>query len=95
MTASAKAVDWARAHPDEAKNLAAQILKKRGENAAAAVVAASWPGYGLSPHALFKEHDIKFWLDLLARDGKFKPGQFSVEVIATNKYNAYAQIAQH
>jgi ABC-type nitrate/sulfonate/bicarbonate transport system substrate-binding protein len=92
VTASAKAVDWSTEHPDEARKLIAEILKKRGEDPAAAVY---WSGYGLRRHALYQDHDIKFWLDVLAREGKVKPGQFSPEDIATNKYNADAKLAQH
>jgi ABC-type nitrate/sulfonate/bicarbonate transport system substrate-binding protein len=92
VTASADAADWAEEHPDEAKTLFSQILKKRGDDPAAA---AYWLGYGLPRHALYKDHDIKFWLDVLAREGALKPGQFSPEDIATNKYNANAQLVQH
>lgn len=91
VTASAKAVDWAAEHLDEARKLVAQILKKRGDNPAAA---ASWQGYGLSQHALYKDHDIKFWLDVLVREGKLKPDELSLADIATNKYNANAQLQQ-
>ncbi len=87
VTASAKSVDWVTEHPDEARKLVAEILQKRGEDAAGA---ASWPGYGLPQHALYKDHDTKFWLDVLVREGKLKPDQLSPEDIATNKYNAYA-----
>jgi ABC-type nitrate/sulfonate/bicarbonate transport system substrate-binding protein len=87
VTASAKAVDWATEHPDEARKLVAQILKKRGDEPGAAA-AAYWPGYGISQHAQYKDHDTKFWLDVLVREGKLKPGQLSPEDIATNKYNA-------
>ncbi len=92
VTASAKAVDWTAEHPDEARKLVAQILKKRGDNPAGA---AYWPGYGLPQHALYKDHDTRFWLDVLVREGKLKPGQFSPEDIATNRYNANAHLAQH
>jgi ABC-type nitrate/sulfonate/bicarbonate transport system substrate-binding protein len=92
VTASARAADWTAEHPVEARKLVAQILKKRGDNPAGATY---WAGYGLPRHALFKDHDIKFWLDVLVREGKLKPGQFSPEDIATNKYNASAQLAQH
>lgn len=94
VTASAKAVDWAAEHPGEARKLVAQILKRRGDDPGAAA-AAYWPGYGVSQHALYKDHDTKFWLDVLVREGKLKPGQLSPEDIATNKYNANAQLAQH
>src|SRR3984885_12064461 len=39
VTASAKAVDWATEHPDEARKLVAQILKKRGDEPGAAAAA--------------------------------------------------------
>jgi hypothetical protein len=52
-------------------------------------------GYGLPRHALYRDHDIKFWLDVLVREGKLKPGQFSPEDIATNKYNSDAPLSQH
>jgi ABC-type nitrate/sulfonate/bicarbonate transport system substrate-binding protein len=91
VTASAKATDWAAEHPNEARKLVAQILKKRGENPAGAVY---WSGYGLPQHALYNDHDIKFWLDVLAREGKLQPGQFRPEDIATNRYNADSQPGQ-
>jgi len=90
VTASAKAVDWAAEHPNEARKLVEQIMKKRGDDPGVAA-AAYWPGYGISQHALYKDHDIKFWLDVLVREGKLKPGQFSPEDIATNEYNGFAQ----
>jgi ABC-type nitrate/sulfonate/bicarbonate transport system substrate-binding protein len=92
VTASAKAVDWVTEHPDEARKLVAEILQQRGEDGAGA---ASWPGYGLPQHALYKDNDTKFWLDVLVREGKLKSGQFSPEDIATNKYNANRSLAQH
>jgi ABC-type nitrate/sulfonate/bicarbonate transport system substrate-binding protein len=90
-TGSAKAADWAAAHPDEARKLVGQLLTKRGEDPAGA---AKWPGYGLRRHALFTDHDVKFWLDVLVREGKLKPDQLGPEDIATNKYNANAQLSQ-
>jgi ABC-type nitrate/sulfonate/bicarbonate transport system substrate-binding protein len=91
-TASAKAVDWVVEHPDEARKLVAQILEKRGEDPAGA---AHWSGYGLSQHALYKTNDTEFWLDVLVREGKLKAGQFKPEDVVTNKFNGFAQLAQH
>ena len=84
--------DWVAEHPDEARKLVAQILKKRGEDPGGAVY---WPGYGLPQHALYKDHDTKFWLDVLVREGKLKPGQLSPEDVATNKFNSEAELAPH
>jgi len=64
-----------------------EILKKRGDDPAA----AAWSGYGLPQHALYRDHDVKFWLDVLVREGKLRPNQFDPEDIATNKYNDTAQ----
>jgi hypothetical protein len=79
-------------HPDKARKLVAEILKKRGDDPAAAVY---WQGYGLPRHALYKDHHIKFWLDVLVREGKLKPGQLSPEDVATNKFNGEGELAQH
>jgi ABC-type nitrate/sulfonate/bicarbonate transport system substrate-binding protein len=92
VTAAAKASDWAAEHPDQARKLFAQILKNRGDDPAAA---GYWLGYGLRRHALYKDHDVKFWLDVLVREGRLKASQLTPEDIATNKYNANAQLAEH
>jgi ABC-type nitrate/sulfonate/bicarbonate transport system substrate-binding protein len=92
VTASGKAADWATAHPGEARELIGEILRKRGDDPAAA---AAWSGFGLPQHALYRDHDVKFWLDVLVQDGKVKPGQLDAGDIATNKYNAYAEILPH
>ena len=91
VTTCARAADWTEEHPDDAKKLVAQILKERGENPD---LARYWPGYGLRAHALYIENDTKFWLDVLTRTGKLKPGQFAPEDIATNHYNDLAHLAQ-
>ena len=92
VTASAKAVDWAAGHPDDARKLVAQFLQKHGENPAGAVY---WFGYGLPQHALYQDRDIQFWLNVMTREGKLKPGQFKPEDIASNKYNGYLQHLQN
>lgn len=91
VTTCARAVDWTQDHPEEAKKLAADILKQRGENPDLAVY---WPGFGLRAHALYTDHDARFWIDALVRSGKLKPGQLVPEDIETNKYNDLAHLAQ-
>jgi ABC-type nitrate/sulfonate/bicarbonate transport system substrate-binding protein len=91
VTASAKAADWTAAHPEEARRLVAKILAARGENAA---LAKFWPGYGLREHALYTDHDAQFWIDVLVRGGRLKPGQFTPEDIETNNYNDLASRAR-
>jgi ABC-type nitrate/sulfonate/bicarbonate transport system substrate-binding protein len=91
VTASARAADWTAEHPAEAQRLVAKILAERGDNAQ---LAKYWPGYGLREHALYTDHDAQFWIDVLVRGGRIKPGQFSSEDIETNKYNGLANLAQ-
>ena len=88
VTVSAKAADWSVDHPDAAKKLFAQILAKRGDNPA---LAQYWAGYGLRPHALFTAHDAQFWIDMLTREGRLKPGQLTPEDVETNSYNGFAK----
>lgn len=92
VTASAKAADWAADHPDEAKKLFADILRKRGDNPE---LSQYWPGYGLRRHALYVDHDAQFWIDVLVREGRLSPGQFAPTDIDTNKYNALGNLAQN
>jgi hypothetical protein len=64
----AQAVDWAAEHPDQAGKLIADIEEARRQSGGCGSLA------GLRPrHALYKDHDIKFWLDVLVRKGKLKP----------------------
>jgi ABC-type nitrate/sulfonate/bicarbonate transport system substrate-binding protein len=91
VTTSAKAVDWTLDHPQEAKKLVATILQQRGENPA---LAQYWRGYGVREHALYTDHDAQFWIDVLVRGGKLKPGQLTPEDVETNRYNELAHLAQ-
>jgi len=90
VSQSARAVDWSAAHPEDARKLFADILRKRGDNPE---LAQYWPGYGLREHALYTDHDAQFWIDTLVRAGKLKLGQFTPEDIVTNKYNDSAHLA--
>jgi ABC-type nitrate/sulfonate/bicarbonate transport system substrate-binding protein len=91
VTASAQAADWTEQHPEEARKLVAEILKKRGDNPD---LAKYWPGYGLRRRALYTPHDAQFWIDVLVRAGRLKQGQLTPEDVDTNKYNGFAVLAQ-
>jgi ABC-type nitrate/sulfonate/bicarbonate transport system substrate-binding protein len=91
VTTSAKAIDWTLDHPQGAKKLVATILQQRGENPA---LAQYWQGYGLREHALYTDHDAQFWIDVMVRGGKLKPGQLAPEDVETNRYNELAHLAQ-
>jgi ABC-type nitrate/sulfonate/bicarbonate transport system substrate-binding protein len=91
VTATARAADWTAAHPEEARGLVANILAERGDNAA---LAKYWAGYGLREHAFYTDHDAQFWIDVLVRGGRLRPGQFTPEDIETNKYNGLDTLAE-
>ena len=88
VTAAARTVDWSEAHPADAKKLFAEILAKRGDNPD---LAQYWTGYGVRRHALYTDHDARFWLDVMVREGRITPGQYKPDDILTNKYNAFAE----
>jgi ABC-type nitrate/sulfonate/bicarbonate transport system substrate-binding protein len=69
---SARAADWSREHPDEARKVLATILEKRGENAE---LAKHWTGFGLRAGAQATERDLSFWIDVLERDGTLPKGK--------------------
>jgi ABC-type nitrate/sulfonate/bicarbonate transport system substrate-binding protein len=69
---SARAADWARENPEEARKVLAKVLADRGENAD---LAKYWAGFGLSEGALATEHDIDFWVGVLEREGSLPKGK--------------------
>lgn len=91
VTASARAADWSTAHPEGAKKLVAQILKARGDNP---LLAYYWRGYGLRPHALYTDHDAQFWIDVLVREGRLKPGQVTPADVESNQFNGLTDLTQ-
>ncbi|MFZ3058788.1 MAG: ABC transporter substrate-binding protein [Candidatus Methanoperedens sp.] len=82
----AKAADWAKEHPKEAKELAVKVLKDKGGNPD---LAKYWKGFGVRDHALLADSDAQFWIDWLVKDGKIKEGQFKPSDIYTNQFNPY------
>jgi ABC-type nitrate/sulfonate/bicarbonate transport system substrate-binding protein len=91
VTASAKAADWTEAHPNQARQILAEIFKKRGDNPERAKY---WTGFGVRQHNLYTFHDAQFWIDALVKQGKLKPDQVTPADIETNKYNDFAHLAQ-
>lgn len=83
---SAKAADWAKDHPEEAKELAAKIMKAKGGNPE---IAKYWKGFGVREHALLQDSDVQFWIDWLVKDGRIKEGEFKASDFYTNKFNPY------
>lgn len=75
---SALALDYAREHPDETREIMARMLKERGENPE---VAQYFAGYGVREGGLPVERDVQFWIDVLVRDGAISEGQLAVSDI--------------
>ena len=70
---SARAADWSREHPDEARKVVAKILNARGENGD---LAQYWGGFGLRQGARATERDLDFWIGVLERDGSLPKGKY-------------------
>ena len=70
---SARAADWSREHPDEARKVVAKILNERGENGD---LAQYWGGFGLRQGARATERDLDFWIGVLERDGSLPKGKY-------------------
>ena len=69
---SARASDWSRQNPDEARKVLAGILDKRGENGD---LARYWTGFGLRDKAAVADRDVDFWVNILERDGRLPKGK--------------------
>ena len=71
---AARAIDWSRENPDEARAALARILEERGENPE---LAQFFLGYGVREGGLPVERDIQFWLNVLEREGTLAPGKLT------------------
>ncbi|MEI9431826.1 ABC transporter substrate-binding protein [Mesorhizobium sp. Cs1299R1N3] len=69
---SARAADWSRQNPGEARKALATILDRRGENGD---LARYWTGFGLREGAQATDRDIDFWISVLERDGRLAKGK--------------------
>jgi len=73
-----RAADWSAQNPEEARKLVGEILAKRGEDGS---LAKYWLGFGLQPGAPITDHDVKFWVDALSREGTLPSGKIDVSRI--------------
>jgi ABC-type nitrate/sulfonate/bicarbonate transport system substrate-binding protein len=71
---SARALDYAREHPEETKKILAKALQARGENPE---IAQYFRGYVVRAGGLPVERDLQFWIDVLVREGKLREGQLT------------------
>lgn len=80
VQASARALDYAREHPEETKAILAKVLEERGENPD---IAQYFAGFGVRPGGLPTEHDVQFWIDVLTREGQIKEGELNATDLLT------------
>ncbi len=71
---SARALDFSREYPEEARDILARILEERGENPE---IAQYFAGYGVREGGLPVERDVQFWIDVLEREGILAEDQLS------------------
>lgn len=81
-----KTDQWAQKNPAEARQVVANVLKKRNQNP---IIAKYWKGPYLRNYGLLQDRDVQFWLDWFIREGKFKPGEVKPSDIYTNAFNPY------
>lgn len=80
VQAAARALDYAREHPEETKTILAKVLQDRGENPE---IAQYFAGFGVRPGGLPTEHDVQFWIDVLTREGQIKDGVLNAADLLT------------
>ncbi|MCB8887740.1 ABC transporter substrate-binding protein [Vreelandella malpeensis] len=87
VTQSGRAANWAKNHPDQARELIAELLAQRHENAQ---LADYWAGFGVRDQARLNDHDVQYWLGVLEREGTLRADQLTVADVITNAYNTNA-----
>jgi len=78
VEASTRALDYAREHPAETREILARVLAERGENPD---VAQYFAGYGVRAGGLPVERDVQFWIDVLERQGAIEKGKLAAKDI--------------
>ena len=73
---AARAADWERENPDEARKVFAEILQGRREDPK---LAEYWRGFGVRPGAAPAERDLAFWIDVLESEGSLPKGKLKAK----------------
>jgi len=91
VTATAKAIEWARSHPrEEVVQRLAEIIKRRGRNEDASAV-KYWRTTGVAGKGgLINEREFQIWLDWLVKDGQLSAGQLKLSDLYTNQLNPFS-----
>jgi len=86
VAAYEKTDQWAQKHPEEARQVVADVLKKRNQNPQ---IAKYWKNPYLRNNGLLQDHDVNFWLDWFVLEGKLKQGEVKPSDVYTNAFNPY------
>ncbi|MFD2249140.1 ABC-type nitrate/sulfonate/bicarbonate transport system substrate-binding protein [Pseudochelatococcus lubricantis] len=84
---AARAADWARENPEEARKVVGKLLDSRGEDGG---LAKFWLGFGLQPGAPITDRDVGFWVEALSREGTLPAGKINVSGIIFRPASAKA-----
>jgi ABC-type nitrate/sulfonate/bicarbonate transport system substrate-binding protein len=80
-----RASDWTNEHHEEAGQI---FARRRGLDPA---YAGSWQYY---KHGLVEsDAGVQWWIDLLVKEGKLRPGQIVARDVYTNEFNPFARTA--
>ncbi len=91
VSATARAIEWARSHPrEEVIARFEDIIKRRARNEDASTV-KYWRSTGIAGKGgLIAEREFQIWLDWLEKDGQLAPGQLKLTDLYTNELNPYS-----
>jgi ABC-type nitrate/sulfonate/bicarbonate transport system substrate-binding protein len=90
VTATAKAIEWARATPPaEVRARFEKIIAQRKRNEDASTV-KYWKSTGVAGQGgVIVDAELQQWIDWLVKDGVLKPGQLRAAELYTNQFNPY------
>ena len=91
--AVAKAADWANERPAEVVQLAidaGRVDPKLAPWVYSADGSGDYSNLAWAEHALQIEEDVRFWMELLERQGIIPTGKYKPSDFYTNEFNPYA-----
>ncbi len=85
VAANVKAIDWAKAHPEEAREIFRKIIIDANGTRGKPIDADYWDGLGIDNHGLVEDDDFQYWIDIVGNGTlKITPAD-----IYTNEFNPF------
>jgi ABC-type nitrate/sulfonate/bicarbonate transport system substrate-binding protein len=90
VEASAKAIEWSKANPEEeVRARLIDIVKRRGRDENPEVL-QYWHSFGVhSPGGILSDQEVQRWIDWLVGQGELEEGKLKPSDIYTNEFNPY------